>query len=369
MGKKIIISGVDFSANAIPIAKAVKGTTSPQYVYVANVENPSAGFDWDAHKVEVQISSDGSIVNFNNLPSNTVALPYFFTGSADSNGWIKEIDLSYLSSYPLTSIRTMLGKCISLERVVIGGSFLSLSGNEAAKYLVFNSTIDEIVIDKTFHAPNLSNINFMFYGAKAKSMKGLMNLIKPSVQNASYLFYDCNRLKELDLTGCDTSNISDFSHMFRNCRNLERIIGINELDTSGVSDYTQMFSDCGCFGTLNISNWSIAANAKTERMFYSAKVYDLNANCFTALYGNVSGMFYLETWNTIHLDNLNDVSAVTQSTDFFGSYVTGTPKVTIANVTNSAVKTFLINALNARSVGGSSNWHEDTVDGVLCLVP
>lgn len=369
MGKSIKIAGVDFSINAIPIAKAVEGTLSPQYVYVANVLNPSVDFDWDAHKVEVQISSDGSITSFN-LPQNTAKIPYFFKGSEENNEWIKVFDLSYLSGYPLTSISSILSRCSLLERVVIGGSFPVLSDADATSYFVYKcNNINEVIIDKDFNAPNLTDISTMFYQSGIKSVKGLRHLIKSSVQNLASLFNGCANLREVDLTGCNTENVSNFSLMFRLCENLERIIGINELDTEKVSNFSQMFEGCGNFGTLDISKWTIAANANTFHMFSAAKVYDLNANCFTALYGDISYMFYLNRWNTIHLDNLNDISAVTQSTYLFSPYVTGSPKVTIENVTSLSVKTFLINALNNGSIGGSSDWHEATVDGVLCLVP
>ena len=78
MDKRIIISGADFSANAIPIAKAIVGTPSPQYIYVANVKTPPSDFDWDSHKVAITIKDDGSI-NSVNIPDNATALPRAFS--------------------------------------------------------------------------------------------------------------------------------------------------------------------------------------------------------------------------------------------------------------------------------------------------
>ena len=369
MGKRIVISGADFSANAIPVAKAVVGTSSPQYIYVANVKTPPSGFDWDAHKVAITIKDDGSINSFN-IPDNATALPSAFRGEVAANTWLKEIDLSYLSTLPLTTFRALLSGCTELKRAIIGGSFGSVTGSEAT-YIMFDGCplLDEVVIDESFDAPNMSDIRGMFYSAGVRSVKGLKNLVKSTITRMDAFFYDCSNIREIDLTGCNTENVTNFSSMFRLCSSLSRIKGIEGLDTSRVSNYTQAFESVGQIGKLDLSNWIIAANAVTTRMFLSAHIYELNANCFTALYGDITGMFYLGRWNTIHLDNLNDVSAVTSSTNLFSPYVTGTPKVTIANVTNSAVKTLLINALNANSVGGSSNWHEATVDGVLCLVP
>lgn len=372
MGKKIIISGADFSANAIPVAKAVEGTTSPQYVYVANVKTPSQSFDWDSHKVAITINDDGSINSFN-LPDNTTAIPRFATGAATTNNWLKEIDLTYLSGYPITTFRGTLSGCTALKKVIIGGSFQNLTGNEAMSYMFENCNSGfDVIIDKSFNAPNLTTVDTIFNKTTIRSLKGLKYLIRSNINKMSYMFSACGGLEEIDFSGCNTENVTTFQDLLYNTPNLSRLIGINDLDTGKVTDFTRAFGAVGSnggIGELNISSWNIAENATTTRMFISANIFELNVNCFTALYGNIDAMFYLGRWNTIHLDNLNDVSAVTSSTDLFSSYVTGTPKVTIANVTNSAVKTLLINALNARSVGGSSNWHEATVDGVLCLVP
>ncbi len=369
MGKRIIISGADFSANAISVAKAVVGTSSPQYIYVANVKVPSESFDWDSHKVAITIKDDGSINNFN-IPDNAIALPRAFTGEATINTWLKEIDLSYLSTLPLTTFRALLYGCTALERVVIAGTFPNLTGTQAMSYLFegCDSGFD-VVIDKSFSAPLLATLDTMFYKSTIKSVKGLNYLIGPNINMMNYMFSNCQGLQEIDLSGCDTQNVTTFQDLFFGCTSLNRIIGINDIDTGKVDNFTRTFGTLGNVGTLNISGWTIRENAVTTRMFISANIYELNANCFTALYGDIAGMFYMNRWNTIHLDNLNDVSAVTDATDLFSPYVMGTPKVTIANVTNSAVKTLLINALNARLVGGSSNWHEATIDGVLCLVP
>lgn len=369
MGKNIIISGADYSAVAIPIAKAVFGTASPQFVYAANVATPSSNFDWDAHKVEIQIQEDGSILDFN-LPVGVTALPRFARGGGDANTWLDEIDLSRFSMFPLVSFRSMLSGSTELKRAIIGGTFGSVTGDETTYYMFDGCPLlDEVVIDESFDAPNMSDIRAMFQTAGVRSVKGLKNLVKSTIVRMDYLFCACRNLREIDLTGCNTVNVVNFSNMFRACYSLSRIKGIEGLDTSRVSDYTRAFQAVGQIGKLDLSNWIIAANAITNRMFYSANIYELNANCFTALYGDISGMFHLGTWNTIHLDNLNDVSSVSASADLFSRYVTGTPKVTIANVTNTEVKNLLKSALNANSVGGSSNWQEATIDGVLCLVP
>lgn len=369
MGKNIIISGADYSEVAIPIAKAVFGTASPQFVYAANVVTPGSDFNWDAHKVEIQIQEDGSILDFN-LPVGVTALPKFARGGGASNTWIEEIDLSRFSMFPLVSFRAMLSGSTELKRAIIGGTFGSVTG-DATTYYMFEGCplLDDVVIDESFDAPNMSDIRAMFYSAGVRSVTGLKNLVKSTIVRMDYLFNDCRNIREIDLTGCNTENVISFSNMFRLCYSLSRIKGIEGLDTSSVSDYTRAFEGVGQIGKLDLSNWIIAANAITNRMFLSANIYELNANCFTALYGDISYMFYLGTWNTIHLDNLNDVSLVSASTDLFSSYVTGTPKVTIANVTNTAVKNMLKGALNAKSVGGSSDWQEATIDGVLCLVP
>lgn len=370
MGKKIIINGADFSANAIPVAKAINGTTSPQYVYIANVANPPEGFDWDSCKKEIQIQTDGSITSFN-LPQNTVALPNFVCGSAESNNWLKEIDLSYLSVYPISSIRKMLSYCNALERVILGGKFNSLTGRAAVLYFLYGSDAANVIIDDGFDAPNLISLDSMFCNAHISSIKGLKNLITASITNVAALFAGCS-VQEIDLTGCDFGNVTNFNYLFKYCSSLKKFIAINEIDTRKGTSFVEAFRDCGStghFGTLDISNWTIANNANTKMMFYDASIYELNANCLNALHGDVTGMFYMKGWNTIHLDNLNDVSGITQSTNFFRNYVSGRPKLTIANVTNQDVKIFLINALNTSAVWGSSTWHESTIDGVLCLVP
>lgn len=369
MGKAIIISGSDYSVNAIPVAKAVVNTVSPQYVYVANVVTPPADFDWDTCKQEILISVDGSITNLN-LPNNTAALPSFVCG-AGRNSWLKEIDLSYLSQFPITSLRTMLRSCDSLEKVVLDGKFNYLIGTAAVQYFLYQSRASEVIIKESFNAPNLTSLDSMFSGADVRSIKGLKNLITASIKSVEALFGNCS-VQEIDLTGCDFSNVTSFNYLFKNCISLKKFIAINEIDTSKVTSFTDAFFGCGStgnFGTLDISNWTIANNANTKRMFYDASVYELNANCLNALNGDVAGMFYIKGWNTIHLDNLNDVSGITESTNFFRNNVSGRPKVTIANVTNQDVKTFLINALNTSAVWGSSTWHESIIDSVLCLVP
>lgn len=370
MGKRIIIPGADFSVNAIGIAKAVEGTQSPQYVYVANTKDPSESFDWNSHKVAVTIDTDGTIKSFN-IPDNTTALPYFFSGASLENSWIKEVDLSYLSQYPLTTLKRLLYGSLLLDKVLLSGRFDNVRGYDAVTNMFYNCNHGvDVVIDPGFNAPQLTSLELMFNRSHVKSIKGLEYLITSKITNMNYMFTYCDELEEIDFSGCNTENVTTFMNLFNNTPSLSRLIGINELNTANVTDYTRAFGEVGQLTKLDISNWSIAPNAVTTNMFLGAQIYEINANCFTALYGDISNMFYLTKWYTIHLDNLNDVSAVTNSTDLFSSYTGGeTPKVTIANVTNAAVKTLLINALNARTVGGSSNWHEATVDGVLCLVP
>lgn len=340
MGKRIIISHADFSKNAIPVAKAVVGTSSPQYIYAANVVNPSSSFDWDSHKITIQVQEDGAITSLN-LPPTTTAIPMLFRGGSSANNWLKEIDFTFLSELPLKSFRTVLDSSTALERVLLGGAFPYVT--TAVAMLRYCSNLKEVLIDKSFSSPLLKNLDNMFMSAGMRKITGLRYLITSDCTSAVYTFGDCTQIEEIDLSGCNTSNITSFDRMFYNAFN-----NIHFLD---------------------ISSWVIAQSAITTKMFMVAKIYELNANCFTSLHGDITNMFYLSGWNTIHLDNLNDVSGVTQSTDLFSASTTGTPKVTIANVTNSAVKTLLINALNNSTVGGSSSWHEDTVNGVLCLVP
>lgn len=369
MGKKLIISSADFSKNAIPTAKAVSGTPQTQFVYVANVATIPTGFDWDAHKVAIHINDDGTITNFN-LPDNTIALPNFIVGGETSSDWLEEIDLSYLSVFPLTTMAAMLSKNSNLKKVRLGGSFNSLTGTRAVEYFINKCTsLENVTILEDFNAPLLSDIRYMFVTSGIISINGLKHLIKSSITNMSTLFYNCQSLKEVDLTGCDTSNVTIFTSMFKNCVLLNSIIGINELDTHSVTNFSEMFYLCTSLRYLSIKDWVISSGAVTTGMFSDATIIELNANCFTSLYGNVDNMFKLTGWNTIHLDNLNDVSGVTSSNNLFSNSVSSTPKVTINNVTNESVKTFLKSKLNAVSAGGSSDWHESTIGGVLCLVP
>lgn len=369
MGKVLVISGADFSANAIPVAKAVDGTTSPQYVYAANVNNPGSGFDWDAHKVAISVNSDGTITNFN-LPDDTTYIPYFTAGGLqNTNDWLKEIDISCLSNFQLKTFKDMLKRNIALKKVIFGGKFPNVTGSDAIREMFYGCTsLEEVIIDDSFDTPNLNDAGFLFYTTGVKSVKGLDNLIKPTVTNLAYLFCNSSRIEEIDFTNCNTTNVTSFQNLVSGCTALEQIKGLNDLNTANVTSFTNAFNSTK-IKNLDISSWNIQSNAQTQQMFDASYITELNANCFTALYGNVKGMFYLNNWKTIHLDNLNDVSAVTTSDRFFSRYVSGTPKVTIANVTNEAVKTFLKSKLNAVSAGGSSDWQEATVDGVLCLVP
>ena len=368
MGKSLIILDADFSANAIAVAKAVNGTTSPQYVYVANVVNPGSGFDWNLHKVAINVNSDGSITNFN-LDDDTVAIPNFCTGGGTSSNWLQEIDTTYLSNCPLISFNAMLYRCTALKKATIGGKFLNLTGTKAVAYMFRECTaLEDVVIDDSFKAPNLDDCTSMFYKSGVKSVSGLNNLIKSSVSNLESLFQYCANLQEVDFSNCNTSNVTNLENLFSECSSLTHVEGLNGLNVANVTNFKHTFYNTR-IRNLDISNWNIHSNALTKEMFYVSHVYELNANCFTALYGDISNMFYMNKWNTIHLDNLNDISAVTDSNSLFSNYVSGTPKVTIANVTNEAVKTLLKSKLNAVSAGGSSNWQEATVDGVLCLVP
>lgn len=372
MGKSIIINGADFSENAIPIAKTVDGTSSPQYVYVANVEQPNSSFDWDSHKVEIHINSDGTIGSFN-LPDDTTYIPNFTRGSSQNNNWLKEIDVRYLSSFPLKTFHSMLENNIALTKVIIGGKFPYLTGNETLREMLYGCTsLEEVIIDDSFDAPLLDKAGYLFYTAGVRKVSGLRNLIKSSVVSIEYLFCNANNIKSVDLTNCNTSNVRSFKYLFSGCTSLEKVIGLNELDTTNVTEFSYSFFNCGRSAlplNVDISNWHITSNAGTTKMFQTAYIKNLNANCFTKLRGDVSGMFYMNNWNTINLDNLNDISEITLSDSFISKYVSGIPKITIANVTNEAVKTFLKSKLNAVSAGGSSDWQEATVDGVLCLVP
>lgn len=369
MGKILIIKGADFSKNALSIAKAVSNTPATQFVYAADTPTPSSSFDWDAHKIEIQVRDDGTITSFN-LPKDVTALPRFTVGGNESSDWLSEIDLSYLSAFPLTCLRSMLVRCSALKRITLGGTFMNLSGTSAMEYMVSHSdSIEKVTIREDFNAPNLQDIKYMFCESGIKAVDGLKYLIKSSITNMSTMFFNCSRLKEVDFTDCDTSNVTTFIRLFQNCSNLSNIIGINELDVANVTDFTNAFMECSSLQQLSIKDWTIGSNVITTSMFSGAGMTHLDVSCFTSLYGNVNDMFKLRNWNTIHLDNLNDVSAVTSSDNFFSNTVSGTPKVTIANVTNEAVKTFLKSKLDAVSAGGSSDWQETTVDGVLCLVP
>lgn len=186
-------------------------------------------------------------------------------------------------------------------------------------------SIESMWIDEV---PRNSTTSFIF----KKTGEHIIKIkFKENATSFRGLFNSCESLTRFELNGYSTSHITDFSHSFVNCNNLEYV---SELDCTNAEDLSYIFNNCklqtlpivnvtnkckyliqtlsllplteidvsawdvsnvtdmsGLFAysdklqKINISNWTIQANADTESMFENTLALSLvmcnDINCET----------------------------------------------------------------------------------------
>lgn len=312
MGKKIVISGADFSQNGFRTDNVVQvemdsNSTNPYKVYFlpTALTSPSPYTDptMPDDAVEKVFNEDGQI-----LIGDEYASLYFGIISGETgNRKIKELTAAYSRSTISNFNQCCRG--ITAERVDLGG----------------------------IHFADGVNASCMF------SSSDIKELLMPQmvVGDASYMFYNFNYARK---TPSDFSFIKkvtgSMANMFQYLRSTQAVF--NGIDVSAVTNFNDCFRYCE-LDDIDLSEWKPTAGV------------------------NFGDTFNACLARTIRLDNWNISIAGWASSGMFAN-TNNLIRVFVTNCTTT-VKNNLIGILNASNAGGSSNWVESTEGGKAVLVP
>ncbi|WP_213183265.1 BspA family leucine-rich repeat surface protein, partial [Enterococcus lactis] len=120
-----------------------------------------------------------------------------------------------------------------------------------------------------FDVSNVTDMNYMFYGAMRLSMLDVSSWDTSNVTNMSSMFSGATNLSMLDVSSWDTSNVTNMGYMFYKATNLS-MLDVSSWDTSKVTDMGSMFSRATNLSMLDVSSWDTSKVTDMSSMFYRA---------------------------------------------------------------------------------------------------
>ena len=204
---------------------------------------------------------------------------------------IAEIDLSYLDTSGVTSLKYMFYNCENLEYInfsnfnsssvtIMTSMFEGCFRLASINLLNFDTRNVKSMVSmfkncflitslnlSNFETPNLIEIREMFYGCNLLKIIDISNFNTSLINDISYLFYGCGSLSSLDITHFDTSNVIDMNSLFNLCYSLTSI-DLSKMDTSKVTSMNNMFAMCESLISLNLSNF-ITSNVEDMKGMFS----------------------------------------------------------------------------------------------------
>ncbi|MCQ2539590.1 MAG: BspA family leucine-rich repeat surface protein [Acetatifactor sp.] len=159
------------------------------------------------------------------------------------------VDLHYLDTSKVTSMKRMFGHCSNLISADISGFKTSkvTSMHGMFEYCYRLNSVDV----SRFNTSNVTNMGRMFYRCKNLTEVDVSNFDTSNVTDMEYMFYCCSHLKEVDVSGFRTDlMVVGASGMFAFCHSLET------LDLRNFHTYTiyttDMFLNCNSLKTITI---------------------------------------------------------------------------------------------------------------------
>mgnify|MGYP001475901599 FL=1 len=228
---------------------------------------------------EVYIGGNGGVKA---NPDSTKLFNYF------SN--LVSIDLKYLDTSSVTSMRLMFNHCSNLTEldvskfdtssvITMAGMFqrcsslttLDLSNFDTSKVtdmqnmFYYDSNLVTINLS-SFNTSNVTAMTAMFSYCSNLTELDVSNFDTSKVTTMKSMFEECQKLTKLDVSNFNTSNVVDMSYMFNVCVGLTSI-DVSNFDTSKVTDISRMFQWCNSLTELDLSNFDTSKVTDVTRMF------------------------------------------------------------------------------------------------------
>ena len=237
---------------------------------------------------------------------------------------LKTIDLSKLTTNNVTTMKQMFTGCKSLENVTFGSMNLGkvqnmyglFRGCESLQSIDISGVTLGSVTDMSdmFRAckslqnvkfgdadtSTVTNMEYMFSQCESLTTFDVGQLKTGSVTEMRYMFSECKKLKAINISGWDTGNVTSMTGMFSNCESLvsadlhlldvtkvtsfqslfngcRSLTNVNcaGLDTQNCTSFYAMFEGCSSLQSLDLSSFTISADAYHNRMFYNAGLMHL----------------------------------------------------------------------------------------------
>lgn len=255
MGKKLVIPGVDYSANGIipnydfefvlsPNSSATITINGTAYT-ISNTDAQSKKVGLNVAETVTDIStlcksqtSVESVIIKKDL-SNLLYCPEAFRGAAN----LKEVDLTRtsISSTGIRSSYRMFQGCTILDKIKLPYDVIFSSPT----YFFLNAgNLAGVDFSSFAFSGDLDNA---FFGTSVESFDGI------DTSRVTKMFYTfaSSRAVNLDISDFDTSRVSDMQHMFDGAALLRTItLGANFSMTSSTTA-TEMFKGCRVLETIN----------------------------------------------------------------------------------------------------------------------
>ena len=202
---------------------------------------------------EVYIGGNGGVKA---NPDSTKLFNYF------SN--LVSIDLKYLDTSSVTSMRLMFNHCSNLTELDVSKFDTSKVTGMAGMFQRCSSltTLDL----SNFDTLKVTDMQNMFYYDSNLVTINLSSFNTSNVTAMTAMFSYCSNLTELDVSHFDTSKVTNMSRMFQACLNLNSL-DLSHFDTSKVTDMTQMFYTSSKLTSINLSKATFNAVTKYDKMF------------------------------------------------------------------------------------------------------
>lgn len=255
MGKKIIIPGADFSANAIlPLIFKIASNSSITITVNNSVTQELKNPITKSASVSSKSFWTGDVTNLSNFLSSNSAL-------------LEVIDLN-IDISKCTTLYNAFYNCISLEyfNMSMLGDFSNITSFEA---MFKNCSKIKNVDFNGLLTPSLWRINSIFENCYSLENCDLENVNLSKVYYISGAFRNCYLLKNIYLPknmGLLKSNPYDMSYLFAGCRNLQSV-DVSMLNTIGVSSMARIFWLCANITNIDLSSWDFDSVTNTYQMF------------------------------------------------------------------------------------------------------
>ena len=97
----------------------------------------------------------------------------------------------------------------------------------------------------------VTSMQYMFYGCSSLASLDLGGWDTGAVTDMRHMFNGCSSLAELDLGGWDTGAVTGMRHMFNGCSSLAEL-DLGGWDTGAVTDMSYMFNGCSSLAELTL---------------------------------------------------------------------------------------------------------------------